>query len=362
MPTTKIVVTLPGGASHDVRIGTGLIDTLGVRLAQVPALSQMRRVAVVCDANAAPLFLARVKASLAASGYAASEITLPAGDAVKTPEVAAELWQAFAALGLCADDAVAVLGGCTVWNAAAFAAATYRGGIAVVALPTTPAAAMELCCGARAALDLPQGKGLVSAECVPAYVSCDVETLATVPDEAWKTGLALAAQSAVVTDEDGLFWLMENATALASPESVNTEPAIVMEMLARAVVAKADALGAPAPAAEAPGDAIARAFLQAYGGRLSAAEALACGLRATARLSERECGLDPGAAEAIDAMLSDLGLPEPATPPAADAVALTFAGILRETGRKTVPLLADVAAPVEVAVTPARLQAAIRPR
>ena len=80
MPTTRIAVTLPGGASHDVRIGTGLADSLGARLAQVPALARTRRIALVADGNAGPRYLPRVKASLAASGYAASEITLPVGE------------------------------------------------------------------------------------------------------------------------------------------------------------------------------------------------------------------------------------------------------------------------------------------
>ena len=362
MPSTKIVVTLPDGSSHDVRIGTGVNQGLAARLAQVPALAAMKKVVCVTDENVGRRYLGSVKAGLTVAGYTASEITLPAGVGA-TPEVAAEFWQAYAQLGLGTGDAVLILGGCSVWNAAAFAAATYKGGIPVILLATTPGAVVDLACGGKAALDLPEGPGLASVTCVPAYVSCDVEALSTVPADAWKHGLAKVARTAMVGDEDGLFWLMEHAERVRTPESIQTEPAVVMEMLARAVVARADALGAGGgDGAFALGDVLARTVTQASGSNAGAAEALTLALRLTAGLSRKECDLDPGAASAMDDMLTDLGLPLPFsyTLPASDAVALAYAGITRGAGSAELPLLVDVGMPVNVPVTPAQLQSVYR--
>ena len=145
----------------------------------------------------------------------------------------------------------------------------------------------------------------------------------------------------------------------ASPACAETEPGVVVEMLARVVVAEADALATGDARSRGVGDAFAKAICRATGGKTPQADALAAGLRIAAALSVKECGLDAQAASALDDMLSDLGFSS-IGPLGADAVALAFAGVLKDEGEKTVPLLADVAMPMNVPVTPARLQGAIR--
>ena len=210
------MVNLPDGGSYDVRIGTGLLDSLGDQLAAVPALAATRRIALITDANVGPLYLPQVKKSLVAAGFAVSEITLPAGETTKSAEVLFELWQAFAQLKLTRADCVVALGGGVVGDISGFAAATYMRGIPVVQVPTTLLSAVDASVGGKTAVNLPQGKNLAGAFHQPVYVACDLYALATLPAQEWVCGLGEVAKTALITDDDALFWLDANADVLKS--------------------------------------------------------------------------------------------------------------------------------------------------
>ena len=316
MPTTKVVVNLEDGTSYDVRIGTNLLDALGTHLAALPALAETKRIALVTDANVGPLYRPRAKAALLGSGFATGEITLPAGEATKSPEVLAELWQAFATLKLTRTDAVVALGGGVVGDVAGFAAATYMRGIPVVQVPTTLLAAVDSSVGGKTAVNLPQGKNLAGAFHQPAYVSCDLYTLASLAPEEWTNGLAEVAKTALITDDESLFWLEAHADALRTKACVVDDTAVCMEMIARAVVAKADIVGRDPRETKGLrvalnyGHTFAHALEQVAGpGNVAHGRAVAQGMRLAAALSVDLAGLDPAVADAQNTLLDELGLP-----------------------------------------------------
>lgn len=362
------MVNLADGTAYDVRIGTGILDSLGAHAAALPALAETRRVALVSDANTGPLYMAKAKASLAAAGFAASEITLPAGETTKSPEVLFELWQAFAGLGLGRKDAVVALGGGVVGDVAGFAAATYMRGIPVVQVPTTLLAAVDASVGGKTAVNLPQGKNLAGAFHQPAYVLCDVLTLASLPEEQWKSGLAEVAKTALITDDEELFWLDGHAGALASRTCVAEAPALACEMIARAVVAKADMVGRDphettgVRAALNYGHTLAHAWEREAGlGTVTHGWAVAQGMRLAARLSVELAGLDPGAEEAQNALLDALGLPldAPSGVTAAGLLAAMQLDKKNAADEVRMVLLRDVGEPYVQAVPPARIRDAM---
>ncbi|MBR3257823.1 MAG: 3-dehydroquinate synthase, partial [Eggerthellaceae bacterium] len=315
MPTTKVVVNLNDGTSYDVRIGTGLLDALGAHLEALPALADTGRIALVTDSNVGPLYRPQVKRALMGSGFTVSEITLPAGEATKSPEVLAELWQAFAQLKLSRSDAVVALGGGVVGDVAGFAAATYMRGIPVVQVPTTLLAAVDASVGGKTAVNLPQGKNLVGAFHQPAYVACDLYALASLPPEEWTSGLAEVAKTALITDDESLFWLESHAETLRTKACVADDTATAMEMIARAVVAKADVVGQDPNETKGLrvalnyGHTLAHALEKVLGpGKISHGRAVAWGMRLAAALSVELAGLDPAIEEAQNTLLDELGL------------------------------------------------------
>ena len=67
--------------------------------------------------------------SLHGAGFKAAILEIPPGEASKTPEVLAELWEQMADLGLTRSDSVVALGGGVVGDLSGFAAATILRGV-----------------------------------------------------------------------------------------------------------------------------------------------------------------------------------------------------------------------------------------
>ena len=119
---------------YDVRVRPGGLHDLG---AQMRARGLRGPVVVVTDEHVGALHLPRALASLRTAGYAASSVTLPAGEAHKTPAAVARLWEAFAAAGVERGSTVVALGGGVVGDLTGFAAATWLRGVPWVAVPTS---------------------------------------------------------------------------------------------------------------------------------------------------------------------------------------------------------------------------------
>lgn len=231
---TKVIVQIPGEEDYAVRIGSGVIAALGRNLREIERFASARDVLVVTDSNVGPLYLAQVKASLAAAGFQAADVTVPAGEETKALEVAGEIWSAMAQLSLGRDCLVVALGGGVVGDLAGFVASTYMRGVPVVQVPTTLLAMVDSSVGGKTAVNLAQGKNLVGTFHQPSFVCADTDTLATLPEREWRCGCGEVAKSAVIDSDDFFFWLLENAHAMAGRDS-----AVIAEAVKRCVVFKA---------------------------------------------------------------------------------------------------------------------------
>lgn len=231
----KVIVSLPGEQDYAVRIGAGVIDALGRNLREIERFANTRDVLVITDTNVGPLYLARVKASLAGAGFKAADIVVPAGEDTKSLEVAGEIWSAMAQLALGRDCLVVALGGGVVGDLAGYVAASYMRGVAVVQVPTTLLAMVDSSVGGKTAVNLPEGKNLVGAFHQPSFVCADTSTLSTLDEREWRCGCGEIAKSAVIDSDDFFFWLAGHADELAQRDED-----VVQEAIARCVVFKAD--------------------------------------------------------------------------------------------------------------------------
>ena len=114
---------------------------------------------VVTNETVAPLYLDALKANL--FGKSIETIALPDGEAFKTLETLAGLYDQFVSGGLDRSGLALALGGGVTCDVAGFAAATYMRGLPVVQVPTTLLAMVDASVGGKTAVDLPQGKNLV---------------------------------------------------------------------------------------------------------------------------------------------------------------------------------------------------------
>ena len=311
MPATKIIISIPGEASYDVRVGEGLLEGLGAYCKKIPALMKAPSVLVLSDTNVAPLYLDPAKASLAQAGFSVSEIVVPAGEDAKSLEVICEVWEAMATLGLTRDSFVVALGGGVVGDLSGFAASTYMRGIEVVQAPTTLLSMVDSSVGGKTGVNLDAGKNLVGTFDQPAYVCASIDTLSTLDDREWACGCAEIVKSSVIDSNDFFFWMMESAQDLWA-----RDPAVVKEAIQRSVVFKARVVSEDKTESKGVreclnyGHTLAHAIEKLAGyGRFSHGAAVAEGMRFAAFLGQRLIGTDPDLSAAQAELLDSLGLP-----------------------------------------------------
>ena len=166
-------VRVPASHSYEVKIGSGLLQSLGTEAARFTRGKAL----VVTDENVAPLYLAAAYRSLSEAGLAVSTLSLPAGEATKSPEYYLKLLNLLAEKQFTRSDLLIALGGGVIGDLTGFAAATYLRGIGLIQVPTTLLSMVDSSVGGKTAIDLPAGKNLVGAFYQPSLVLCDLGDL-----------------------------------------------------------------------------------------------------------------------------------------------------------------------------------------
>lgn len=190
-------VTVNASRSYDIRIGPGLLSTLG---GHAKALGRAKRVCIVSDTNVYPLYGSKAEESLREAGFQVSRFVFPAGESQKNGNTYLELLSALARERLTRTDLIVALGGGVTGDLAGFAAATYLRGIPMIQAPTTLLAAVDSSVGGKTAIDLPEGKNLAGAFYQPSLVLCDTDTLDTLPGEVFLEGCGEVIKYSVLYD------------------------------------------------------------------------------------------------------------------------------------------------------------------
>lgn len=305
------MVNIPGEKPYAVRIGAGVLSSLGSHAAQACGVEGAGRALIVTDSNVAPLYCDQARASLTQAGFRVSDIVVPAGEESKSLAVIGELWEAMGQLHLERDCVVVALGGGVIGDLAGFAGATYMRGVSVVQVPTTLLAMVDSSVGGKTAVNLDAGKNLVGSFKQPLYVCADTGTLATLPEREWRCGCAEIAKSSVIDSDEFFFWLSDHAQDLASRQS-----GVVAEAIARCVVFKADVVAADKTESKGVreclnyGHTLGHAIEKLAGyGTYTHGEGVAEGMRFAARMAQDLVGASEEFVDAQNALLDELGLP-----------------------------------------------------
>ena len=190
-------VTVNASRSYDIKIGSGLLHTLGH---EVKALGKAKKIAVVSETNVYPLYGKATVDSLTDAGFQAVSFVFPAGEASKSAAVYLELLNFLADSKLTRTDIIVALGGGVVGDLAGFAAATYLRGIRFIQIPTTLLAAVDSSVGGKTAIDLPAGKNLIGAFWQPSIVLCDTDALKSLPRDIFLDGCAEVIKYGILYD------------------------------------------------------------------------------------------------------------------------------------------------------------------
>jgi 5-deoxy-5-amino-3-dehydroquinate synthase len=128
--------------------------------------------------------------------------TIGDGEAAKSLRTIEDLCRTFSRAGVTRHDVVIAVGGGVVTDAAGFAAACYHRGTDVVHVSTTLLGQVDAAIGGKTGVNIPEGKNLVGAFWQPRAVICDTDTLASLPEREWRSGLGEMAKYAFLGVDD----------------------------------------------------------------------------------------------------------------------------------------------------------------
>ncbi len=307
--TTRLTFSA-GGVRTDVVVGAGAFRVLASRL---PDIAPGRWFLV----TSRKVFSLHGEKLLAGGGERLDRrpLFVPDGEAAKTWDVLGRLLSDLAGRGLKRDGGVVALGGGTVGDVAGLAAALALRGVPVVQAPTTLLAAADSALGGKTAVDLAAGKNLAGAYHMPRLVAVEPDVLATLPERAYRSGLAEVVKSALLSRS--FFRAMPRLAGGLSAR----RPESVAEAVRRSLAMKAEVVASDPFERRGRrfalnlGHTVGHALEAASAYRLTHGEAVAWGLLAVLGLSERRAGLPPRVAARARAWT--FGLVRPPRPPAA---------------------------------------------
>ena len=187
-----------GAHAYDIEIEAGLLPQIGAKVAKL--LPKAKKAAIISDTNVAPLYAAKLEASLAAVGLGVVKVIIEAGEQSKNMTVLSSVLEQLAQGGLTRSDVVLTLGGGVVGDLGGFAAASYMRGVAFVQVPTSLLAQIDSSVGGKVAVDLAAGKNLAGAFYQPKAVFIDTDLLATLSTRFLHDGLAEAIKYGCIKD------------------------------------------------------------------------------------------------------------------------------------------------------------------
>ena len=202
-----IVPVSLGSRSYDIAVSSGQLHDTGALLAAFRPISSA---VVLTDANVQHYGYAdRVAASLADAGIPTHVLSVAAGEPSKTIETANTLWETLLEDGTDRKSVLVTVGGGVVGDLGGFVAATYARGIRFFQVPTTLLAQVDSSVGGKVGIDLSAAKNMVGAFHQPLGVLIDTETLQTLPEEEYLSGLGEVVKYGVSLDAE-LFQYIES--------------------------------------------------------------------------------------------------------------------------------------------------------
>jgi shikimate kinase / 3-dehydroquinate synthase len=296
------------GRAYPILIGRGVLDEAGAEIARIAPGSKC---AIVTDANVAPLYLDRVKASLAGAGLTSAAIVCPPGEATKSYSEFARVSDALIEARIERRDVVIALGGGVIGDLTGFCAASLRRGVRFVQIPTTMLAQVDSSVGGKTGINSPHGKNLVGAFHQPSLVLADSGVLDTLSPREFRAGYAEVVKYGLIDDRNFFEFLEARWRDIFAGGAARAQ-AIASSCVAKARVVVADETEQGERALLNLGHTFGHAFesLTRYdSARLVHGEGVAVGLACAFRFS-RALGLCAGQdVTRVEAHLKAVGLP-----------------------------------------------------
>ena len=212
--TEKIRVNLES-RSYEIAIESGLIESL----AEYSDYFNFHQAVIITDENVAPLYLSTAEQQLGSLISRVDSIAIPAGEASKSVKLVEEIWNQLLQLNVDRQTAIVTLGGGVVGDLAGFAAATFARGLPFIQIPTTLLAQVDSSVGGKTGINLADAKNMVGAFWQPKFVVIDPNTLHTLDEANFTSGLGEVVKYGVIMDHSFFSNLESNIEEICKRDS-----------------------------------------------------------------------------------------------------------------------------------------------
>ena len=181
-----------------------------------------------------------LSSSLITAGYRTSLLSIPSGEGSKSIEQAAQLWQAMLTERTDRGSAVIAVGGGVIGDLAGFAAATFARGLPLIQVPTTLLSQVDSSVGGKTGINLPTAKNMIGCFWQPALVVIDTDTLHSLPEREFVSGLAEVAKYGVISKPELFGYLEQHSQAILAKDAGPITHIVAQSCQAKSEVVAAD--------------------------------------------------------------------------------------------------------------------------
>lgn len=296
-----------GERSYDIVIGKGVLPKMGEL---IEGFGFNQKIAVISNPTVFGLYGNILLDSLKNSNFDCFEIIIPDGEEYKD-----YLWSYYILTELLKHkldrrSCLIALGGGVIGDITGFVASTYMRGINLVQVPTTLLAHVDSSVGGKTGVNHYLGKNMIGTFYQPRLVGIDTETLRTLPEREFRSGLAEVVKYGVIWDKNLFEFLLRGHEPV-----LNLEPQSLTQVIKRCCQIKAEVVSMDERESGLRallnfGHTIGHAIETITGyRRYLHGEAVSIGMRVEARLSSILGICDGGVERDMVNLLTSFGLP-----------------------------------------------------
>jgi 3-dehydroquinate synthase len=307
MNLTKVEVQIPG-RPYSVHIGRHLFGDDFGRVAGI--FRDRGPIFLVMDKNVRASCYPSVAPHLEALSNGLNCFVFGGMEEGKTLETASRCYDKMARCGLGRDAVVVALGGGVVGDLAGFVASTWMRGIDIVHVPTTLLAMVDSSIGGKNAVNAPWGKNMIGTFHQPVAVLTDLSFLPSLPDPAYRDGLAEIIKYVVIDDGEILSTLRNHLRKIVERDAEALKTIVAQSCAIKAKIVSNDEREKGVRAVLNFGHTVGHA-LEAAGGFTwyTHGQALAIGMMGAFRISHHLDLIGPAEERSLEGLLRSFGLP-----------------------------------------------------
>jgi len=302
----KNVRVKPGSTSYDIRIGPGLLAQAGPMLREIGFGD---KAVIITDSTVRDLYGNTLKQSLGDNGFEGLLLEVPAGEEQKSLETAGQLYHELTDFYAERATPILALGGGVIGDLAGFVAATYMRGVPLVQIPTTLLAQGDSSIGGKVAVNHGLLKNKIGAFYHPRLTISDTDTLKTLSPRETSDGLAEIIKHGAILDGDFFTYLEENLDRIKAFDDRVLERVVSGSAQIKAKVIEKDELDLGLRNILNYGHTVGHAIESVSELKIWHGEAVALGMLAEARISNRLGTLDRKDVTRLKNVISAAGLP-----------------------------------------------------